>query len=458
MARGRRWANSDLAMTLNVQGQGKQNMMGQNMSYPNSRRILLATGEHVHFMVREGPKGASRCLLLHGNPDDMQAWTQVIESFGPNLEVVALDLPGFGRSSRAGPSPLDVSLDRLASCCIALVDALGWNEPFFVVGHSHGGAVAQVVAAKHPTRVTGIVLISSLGVSPHSNYRLLALAPAVVVVRFAGWILRAQRLRFMGRWVVRRVMWRIWWPQRPPERRVDQELSRLAEKTEVLVTMAHVTKDNPCRQLLQLVPELCCPALIVHGAKDALVPFEHARGLFEAMSAAGVRCVLECLPDAGHAVLECEATAIAQLIEGFVERRVREGYPPLKVEAVLREVPMFDCLPHNAARAAALDAMRSWSEPLALVRFARARHGYENQNGYWGIRYPGDLDEFALADKQPIPAGYVEALTGYGSSDEPAHVVLESEYLELLRQFLRLLGQPRSALEIAELLAKSGPT
>lgn len=54
---------------------------------------------------------------------------------------------------------------------MAVADALSWTEPFFIVGHSHGGGVAQIAAAKYPETIAGIVLISTLSARQHSSYR-----------------------------------------------------------------------------------------------------------------------------------------------------------------------------------------------------------------------------------------------------------------------------------------------
>ncbi len=62
----------------------------------------------------------------------------------------------------------------IADHAVAAADALSWNEPFFIVRHSHGGGVAQAAAVKYPGRVAGIVLIATLGAPAHLSYRLLS--------------------------------------------------------------------------------------------------------------------------------------------------------------------------------------------------------------------------------------------------------------------------------------------
>ena len=114
----------------------------------------------------------------------------------------------------------------------------------------------------------------------------------------------------------------------------------------------------------------------------------------------------------------------------------------------------FSCEPHTAAHKAAIDAIRNWPNLSDLVAFAESRHGYENTDGYFGITYPGDLDDYERSNGNSIPDGYVEANAWYGASDGETHKLLESDYLELLRQFLSLKNHKELVERIDKLLMK----
>ncbi|RKN37798.1 alpha/beta fold hydrolase [Streptomyces hoynatensis] len=97
-------------------------------------------------------------LLAHG------ATGGIRENYGPLLDalaehhrVVGPDYPGSGRTPRAG-EPL--RLDRLADALVAAADAEGLGT-FAVLGYSLGGALAVRIAARHPERVTALVLTAS---------------------------------------------------------------------------------------------------------------------------------------------------------------------------------------------------------------------------------------------------------------------------------------------------------
>ena len=77
------------------------------------------------------------------------------------LRVFAPTLPGFG-----GTAPLPVAtygLDAYAAWVDAFCAAVGITEPVTLLGHSFGGGVAIQTALDHPDRVSGLVLINSIG-------------------------------------------------------------------------------------------------------------------------------------------------------------------------------------------------------------------------------------------------------------------------------------------------------
>lgn len=282
-------------------------------------RLSLATGTEVRALVqRSGVAGAPKCLLLHGNPGSLGDWQAVMAELSRVADVAAIDLPGFGQSPRSSPDAECVSLDRLAEHALAVADALCWREPFFIVGHSHGGGVAQAAAVRYPERVAGLVLVATLGGAVHFSYRLLALPGAEVVVGVAGRLFGSGALRPLNRWVMRRALKDIFSPERAPVAKVDSELNLFAARPEVLLTMVQVAHGRPCAQLLAAAPDICCPVLFLHGDADALVPARCARVLHDRISDAGGRTQFQLLPGAGHMLSHFQAAQVGASIARFL--------------------------------------------------------------------------------------------------------------------------------------------
>jgi pimeloyl-ACP methyl ester carboxylesterase len=233
-------------------------------------------------------------------------------------DVAAIDLPGFGQSPRSSLDPDCLTLARLADHAVAVADALAWREPFFIVGHSHGGGVAQAAAVRHPQRVAGLVLVATLGGAVHLSYRLLALPGAAVVAGVAGRLFGTRALRPLSRWVMRGVLKDIFSPEKASAAKADHELALFAARPEVLLSMVHVAQGRPCAQLLAAAADIRCPVLFLHGEADALVPARCARVVHDRIAQAGGRTEFRSLPASGHMLLHFQAAEVSASIARFV--------------------------------------------------------------------------------------------------------------------------------------------
>lgn len=94
-------------------------------------------------------------LLLHGCPFGSFVWRRVMRELGATHRCIAPDLLGLGDTET--PPNADWSLRAQASAIVSLLDALG-IERTHVLGHDHGGALAQVLASEHAERIDRLVL------------------------------------------------------------------------------------------------------------------------------------------------------------------------------------------------------------------------------------------------------------------------------------------------------------
>ena len=108
--------------------------------------------------LRYGTRGGTRVLALHGWLDNAMSFAPLAAQL-PELDLVALDLPGHGHSAHRPPRTWYHYIDYLDDALLAL-DALGWDR-CVLLGHSLGGAVASVLAAARPERVEGLLLIEA---------------------------------------------------------------------------------------------------------------------------------------------------------------------------------------------------------------------------------------------------------------------------------------------------------
>lgn len=111
---------------------------------------------------RWGEPAKPALLLIHGLGENASSdFAGVADSLAEHFYVVVLDLPGFGESPAAEHSfhPADYADD------IARFMAREFQgRPVFVLGHSMGGAIAALIAGRHPERVSRLALVDVAGV------------------------------------------------------------------------------------------------------------------------------------------------------------------------------------------------------------------------------------------------------------------------------------------------------
>jgi pimeloyl-ACP methyl ester carboxylesterase len=116
-------------------------------------------------------------VLIHGAGTSHQIWRRVLAPLGETRRAIAIDVPGYGASPPIGRGFrfADVA-DRIA----AGLEQIAVPRPFDLVGHSLGGALAIVLAARHPERIGRLVLVAPAGLaaSPPGVAPLLAMAAA----------------------------------------------------------------------------------------------------------------------------------------------------------------------------------------------------------------------------------------------------------------------------------------
>lgn len=100
-------------------------------------------------------------VLLHGFAANKDYWNRVSGHLVNDFDVIAIDLPGFGNSTRDIELDYDIhsQVDRLKR----ITDALNLTE-FNLAGSSMGGYIAGNYAAQYPDTVTHLWLISPLGI------------------------------------------------------------------------------------------------------------------------------------------------------------------------------------------------------------------------------------------------------------------------------------------------------
>jgi len=121
-------------------------------------------------------------VVLHGWGASIDAIASVTAGLAVELEVVAVDLPGFGQSE---PPPVAWNVARYARFVLALCDQLG-IERFSLMGHSFGARIAIVVAASEADRISRVLLCGAAGIKPRRRPAYYARVSVAKVGRLVG--------------------------------------------------------------------------------------------------------------------------------------------------------------------------------------------------------------------------------------------------------------------------------
>jgi pimeloyl-ACP methyl ester carboxylesterase len=259
---------------------------------------------------------ATAIVLLHGSPGRASVFDSLLPYLGGRRPIVP-DLPGFGESSHDIP---DYSFRAHAVYVSELLDRLAVPKAH-VLGFSMGGGVALHLAARTPSRVASLTLLSAIAVQEmellgeyHVNHAVHGTQLAAV------WLLR------------------VLVPHR----------GGLGEP----YSYARNFFDSDQRPLRALLQRLDAPTLIVHGRRDPLVPVEAAVEHARLVPQSELR-----VRDESHFMLFEDTAALAPLLVDFLHRvdqgtvRTRADADPSRVMAGLAP---FD--PRTVPRARRLNA------------------------------------------------------------------------------------------------------
>lgn len=113
----------------------------------------------VRLNTRSGGQGPA-LLLLHGHPQTMAMWHQVVPALLPHFKVVLMDLRGYGDSARPAASSDHSAHSKrtMAQDAVAVMQAHG-IERFSVLAHDRGARVAHRLAVDHPQAVDRLMLL-----------------------------------------------------------------------------------------------------------------------------------------------------------------------------------------------------------------------------------------------------------------------------------------------------------
>lgn len=108
----------------------------------------------IHY-VSEGGKGKEAIVLVHGWTCNLENWRAQIPELSKRARVIALDLPGHGKSDKP---EINYDMDLFAAAIDAVMKDAG-VERAVLVGHSMGTPVVRQFYRKYPQKTLALVIV-----------------------------------------------------------------------------------------------------------------------------------------------------------------------------------------------------------------------------------------------------------------------------------------------------------
>ncbi len=262
----------------------------------------------MHYTVTgDGPRTV---VLLHGFSDNLTTWGRIVPPLAVTNRVVAIDLPGFGRSTRCWQAPL---VESYVDVIGEVLDAEGIDGPVSLIGNSMGAVVSTVFAARRPERTERVVLIDMPGL--HGVPRLWRLGlsrPAELGLRTALRIVGDAPARIGLGWAYSRIACGD--PRRldPLVRSGFADPFAVKGSVPALLPLGRaLLRDLATLGLDDVVGSLAAPVLLVFGSRDVLTP---ARVLRRTGRAGGAVV----LPGCGHCPQIDQPEALLSAVAPFL--------------------------------------------------------------------------------------------------------------------------------------------
>lgn len=258
---------------------------------PRGESRTVDLGGPVHYVDYGGPDDgtaqAPPFVLVHGLGGSHLNWDLLAPHLTPHARVLALDLPGFGRSEPGDRrATVHANVEVLDGFLREVV-----GEPALLVGNSMGGMISVLQAARDASRVRGLVLLDPAVPGPRGR-----IDPMVAAV-FALYAVPGVGERFM--WLRRHRqtplaralgLLRLCGvdPDALPPEVIDRSVEMIEQRDDVdgmdraFLTAARsllLVLADPRRYRAAMASLSDVPVLLLHGERDRLVPVAAARDI-----------------------------------------------------------------------------------------------------------------------------------------------------------------------------------
>jgi len=241
-------------------------------------------------------KGINTILLLHGLGSNAGFWRYNIPELAKKYRVIAVDLPGFGKSEKGNYS---YSMSFFSNEIKKFVDKLNIGK-FIFIGHSMGGQIAITFALKYPNMIKKLILISPAGIEEFNQSQSNILANYLTIDAVKSLDEKGIEYNIKNNFYSwkSKFSWLI-------KERIDLKSSY--NFTGYAAAVIKSIKGMLAQPTSKKLKYLSVSSLIIFGTKDNLIPYKYFHNLkpaaiFRTGAKQIKNCKLQSVDDAGHLV------------------------------------------------------------------------------------------------------------------------------------------------------------
>lgn len=259
-------------------------------------------GERLATREWGDPKNP-RLVLVHGFTQSAQSWSEIAPHLSVSHAVIAVDLPGHGRSTNFSPVNLAETAHLVGEAC---------GEAIYV-GYSLGGRVSLSLALDHPELVKALVLVSASPGIPdvleRAKRRDADRALAERLDPSDGSEPDLSMEQFLDAWLSQPLF-------RDLDEIAQDRGSRTDNSARALAQSLRATSAGEMQPMHQRLAELKMPVLCLAGERD-LAYVKRAKLM---ASAIGTNALSRIIDGAGHALCFKNPATFVRAVEDFLEQ------------------------------------------------------------------------------------------------------------------------------------------
>lgn len=272
-----------------------QNQISDILNYEENVEKISIENEKIAFV--DVGSGQNTLLFIHGLSSNLQSWKKNISELKNKYRCIALDLPGYGKSTKNSTT---YSLKDYADFLNSFIEKKNLHD-VILVGHSMGGQVAMHTLLAAQDNFKSLVLIAPAGIETFSENEAVVMKASYTAEMVEKSTPEQIRNNF-----------KMNFHQFPEdaefmiqERITMKEADDMKIYSEVVVNNIHAMLDEP---VIDRMSDIEIPVLMIYGKNDLLIPnryFHPAQNITSLVETAKEKIKnlkIELIDEAGHFV------------------------------------------------------------------------------------------------------------------------------------------------------------